>query len=54
MRNDLCRSVWKCSGILEIRLKYLQWNVNWMTVGLEIVGVVCYSKYYGSQQQSAI
>jgi hypothetical protein len=25
---------------VEIRLKYLPWKVNWMTVGLEIVGVV--------------
>jgi hypothetical protein len=25
---------------LEIRLKYLQRKVNWMTVGLEIIGVV--------------
>jgi len=25
---------------LEIRLKYLPWKVNWMTMGLEIVGVV--------------
>jgi hypothetical protein len=33
---------------LEIRLKYLPWKVNWMTVGLEIVEVVCYSKYIRS------